>query len=69
MSALTLEDFARNALLATLSDSDRERLMPHMLVFDCQKWVDMSEQTLTITRGGAAHQLHSLGRRAAGTRL
>ncbi|MBF7015398.1 Crp/Fnr family transcriptional regulator (plasmid) [Novosphingobium resinovorum] len=34
MSAPTPEELAGNALLATLSDSDRERLMPHMLVFD-----------------------------------
>lgn len=34
MSAPTPEDLANNALLATLSESDLERLIPHMLVLD-----------------------------------
>jgi len=34
MTAPTLEDLSHNALLATLSDADRKRLTPHMMVFD-----------------------------------
>ncbi|MFT4053949.1 MAG: Crp/Fnr family transcriptional regulator [Novosphingobium sp.] len=34
MSAPTAEDWASNALLATLSKSDQERLMPHMMIAD-----------------------------------
>lgn len=34
MSAPTLDDLSLNALLATLSEEDRKRLMPHMMVFD-----------------------------------
>jgi len=34
MTAPTLEDLSRNALLATLNEADRKRLTPHMLVFD-----------------------------------
>ncbi|WP_206244850.1 Crp/Fnr family transcriptional regulator [Novosphingobium terrae] len=34
MSAPLLEDLSRNALLATLNEDDRRRLMPHMLVFE-----------------------------------
>ncbi|WP_158811318.1 Crp/Fnr family transcriptional regulator [Beijerinckia sp. L45] len=34
MSAPTLDDLSHNALLATLSEADRKRLTPHMMVFD-----------------------------------
>jgi len=36
MSTPTPDDMASNALLATLSDADRLRLMPHILVFDLE---------------------------------
>jgi hypothetical protein len=34
MTAPTLEDLSHNALLATLNEADRKRLMPHMMAFD-----------------------------------
>lgn len=34
MTAPTLDDLSENALLATLTDADRKRLAPHMLVVD-----------------------------------
>lgn len=37
MTAPTLDDLSHNALLATLSEADRKRLSPHMLVFDLSR--------------------------------
>ena len=34
MTAPTLDDLSDNSLLATLSEADRKRLAPHMMVFD-----------------------------------
>lgn len=43
MTAPTLDDLSNNALLATLSEADRKRLAPHMLVFDLKSGAVLQE--------------------------